>query len=267
MNNTQLQLSVGEKFFGEFVAKNPDKKISQIKKSYLLFDIQPYQLPITAIAWNDSCRGLQNVSHGKEIGIEGQWHLFNGLWQVKCTSITSLNRESKKISQAKVRLRALLTWIPDSPLRQFLIRVISDKNIFDSFFTVPASINHHHAFSGGLLVHSVDAAWYIFNNQQIPPNERYFGAVIALFHDIGKIKTYSNNKTTTELGSLVNHELLSLEILAPHLSWLDDIDAQLAIAIRYALTWKKESYDPIPKLDVIEIVKMSDRVSAGSSFI
>ena len=267
MNNTQLQLSVGDKFSGEFIAKNLDKKISQIKKSYLIFDIQPNQLPITAIAWKDSCSGLQNVSHGKEIGIIGQWHLFNGLWQVKCSSIINLNRDTKKVTQAKVRLRVILSWLPNSPLRQFILSVFNDNNIFERFITVPGSINHHHAYAGGLLVHSAETAWQVFNNQQIQPNERYFGAVIALLHDIGKIKTYSSRRTRTELGTHINHEQLSLEILAPHLNWLDDIDAQLAIAIRYALTWKKESYDPIPKLDVIEIVKMSDRVSAGSSFI
>lgn len=267
MNNNQLlQVSEGDQFSGEFVAKNPDRRLSQANKPYLLFDIQPNQLPITAVAWKDSCKGLRNVFHGKSIGITGRWHVFNGQWQVKCSSIIDLNSEDQKISQAKTRLRAILSWIPESSLRQFVLRIFNDPSIFEKFISVPGSINHHHAYNGGLLVHSVETSWQVFNNQQIPQKERYLGAVIALLHDVGKIWTYSG-KTRTELGLYVNHELLSLEVLAPHLKWLDSIDSQLSSAIRYSLTWKKKSYDSIPKLDLIEIVRAADRVSAGSSFI
>jgi len=266
-NQLQVQVREGDEFSGEYIAKNPKRKLSQANRSYLLFDIQPKSLPIKAVAWEDNCNGLQNIFHGKSIGIEGYWQLFNGLWQVKCSSISILKREPQKISQAKVRLRAILSWIPESALRQFILRVFNDQNIFENFITVPGSICHHHAYFGGLLVHSVETAWQVFNNQQIPSKERYFGAVIALLHDVGKIWTYSDNKTRTELGLHVNHELLSLEILAPHLSWLDEIDAQLAITIRYALTWKKKNYDPIPKIDVIEAIKTADKLSAGASLI
>jgi len=224
-------------------------------------------LPITAIAWKESCKGLKNVSHGKKVGIEGQWHMFNGLWQVKCASITNLYRESKEVSQARVRLRVILSWLPNSPLREFILSIFNDKNILEKFIIAPGSISHHHNYRGGLLVHSAETAWQVFNNQQLQPDDRHFGAVIALLHDIGKIWSYSSNKAITELGSYVDHELLTLEVLAPHLNWLDHVDAQLAIAIRYSLVWKKKSYDSIPKMDVIEVLKSADRLSAGSSLI
>jgi len=232
-----------------------------------LFSITPDLLPIKAIAWEDSCHTPQNIFHGKNIGIEGQWHLFNGHWQVKCASIIELNEEDQKIKQAKVRLRTLLSWLPDSVLRQFIFRVFNDKNICNDFSTAPASLNHHHAYSGGLLVHSVDVAWQVFNNQQIPSSQRYVGTILALLHDIGKIRTLSSDMTRTLLGTFVDHEKLSFEILAQHLNWLDGIDSELGIAIRYLFTWEKKNYDPVPKLDVYDIIKMADRISASSSSI
>lgn len=264
--NTALQnIKSGDSFSEEVIARNPNRHLSQISKPYLLFEIRPNLIPIKAIAWTNSCNGLHKVFHGQNIGIEGQWQLFNGVLQVRCTSIIDLNSEAKKIAKAKVRLRAMLSWLPESTLRKFVMNVFHDENIIHDFSTAPASLNHHHAYSGGLLVHSVDTAWQVFNNHQITPTTRYVGTIIALLHDIGKIRTLSSNMTRTNLGHFVDHEKLSLEILAPHLHWLDGVDSELAIAIRYLFTWEKKSYDPIPKLDVFDIIKMADRISSSSS--
>lgn len=258
--NTDLKINNGDSISGEFVAKNPKKRVSQNSKPYLLFEIRPDLLPVKVIIWKSTF----NIFHGQKVGIEGNWRPFNGNWQIHASTITNLNRETQKVNQAKVHLRALLSWIPNTTLRQFLIRVMNDVNIIDGFSTAPASLRHHHAYPGGLLVHSVETAWHVFNNQQLPNKDRYLGVIAALLHDIGKIKTMSYDMTRKELGNLVHHESLSLEILAPHLKWLDDIDRELSSSIRYLLTWKKKSYDPIPKLDVYEVIKMADRISAGS---
>lgn len=264
INNAQLLAREGHSFSGEYIIRNLNSQVSQINRPYTIFEIQPNLLPVKVIAWKDTCKGHQNIFHGKKIGIEGYWHSFNGKLQVKCTSVSDLNNDRQEIAKAKIRLRALLIWQKDSSLKEFVKRVFNDKSIIDDFSIAPASLNHHHAFPGGLLVHSVDTAWKVFNNQQIESYTRQIGTVVALLHDIGKIKALSSDMTRTDLGMFVDHENLSLEILAPHLSWLENIDTELAIAIRYLLTWKKKSYDPIPKLDVYEIIRAADRVSAGS---
>ncbi len=260
--NTSLQnISAGDKY----IVRNPNNHISQVSKPYLLFDIRPNLLPVKAIAKKDSCSGLHKVFHGQNVGIEGYWQMFSGSLQVRCSSIVELNRETQKISQAKVRLRAMLSWLPNNNLREFVMKVFHDENIIHDFSSAPASLNHHHAYSGGLLVHSVDTAWQVFNNHQIASNVRHLGTVLGLLHDIGKIRTLSSDMTRTNLGKFVDHEKLSLEILAKQLHWLDGVDSELAIAIRYLFTWEKKSYDPIPKLDVYDIIKTADRISSSSS--
>ena len=266
-NNLKLLVKEGDSFSGEYVARNLNSQVSQINRPYTMFDIQPNLLPVKVIAWKDTCEGHRKIFHGQRIGIKGYWQSFNGKLQVKCTSISDLNNNSHQIAKAKTRLRALLTWQECSILKEFASRIFFDKNIINDFSIAPASLNHHHAFSGGLLVHSVDTAWQVFSSQHIGPKTKQIGVIVALLHDIGKIKTLSSDMTRTDIGMLVDHEKLSLEILATHLNWLDNVDAELGIAMRYLLTWKKKSYDPIPKLDVYEVIKMADRISAGSSTV
>lgn len=264
-NKRQLDVRNGDNFSGEFIVQNPNQNISQVNRSYLVFDIKPRNLPIKVIAWGDSCMGYQKVFHGQKVRIEGQWHKFNGSLQIKCSNILDLNDEVKKISNANARIRTLIDWLPNDTLKQFIVRVFQDPQIIEDFITVPASLNHHHSYIGGLLVHSVDVAWQIFSNSQINPETKHLGIVVGLLHDIGKIRTLSSSMKRTKLGEFVDHEKLSLEILANHLSWLDKVDNELAISIRYLLIWEKKNYDPIPKLDAFELIKTADRISAGSS--
>jgi hypothetical protein len=71
----------------------------------------------------------------------------------------------------------------------------------------------------------------------------------------------------SQLGVLVDHEQLTLEILSPHLKWLESQDASLSIALRNLLCWKPKGFDRIPKFEVYEVIQMADRVSAGSAVI
>jgi len=262
---TIKNVMLGQSLAGEFTIKNPDKRVTKNKKSYLIFDIKTSLLPVKAIAWENSCIGLDSIWHGQTINVEGKWELFNGQWQIRCNSLRYTNKQAKEISQAKTRLRVLLAWIPQTTLKTFLVKILNDKLIVEDFSKAPASLRHHHAFPGGLLVHSVDVAWQIFSQQKLPEKERYLGAVVGLLHDFGKLKTLSFDMKRTQLGSNINHEQLTLEIISSHLSWLDSVDSELSTAVRYLLSWKPKSYDRIPKLDVYEVIQAADRVSAGSA--
>ncbi len=250
---------------GEFTVKNPEQRVTKKNTTYMIFEINAGLLPVQAIAWNDSCQGLSKLWHGQTVWLTGQWELFYGQRQVRCLSLYKTHRQSQQIDQAKTRLRALLAWLPNNSLKGFLGRVLNDPAIAQGFISAPASVNHHHAFPGGLLVHSVDVAWQIFSQQRIAEKERYLGAVVGLFHDLGKIRTLLENGSRSELGVFVGHEQLTLEILSPHLSWLDKQDQQIAVAIRYLLSWKPKGLDRLPKLDINEYIRAADRVSAGSS--
>jgi len=263
----QNKILIGQRLSGEFTIKNPNYRTTKTNNAYLVFDLKTDLSPIKAIAWEGSYNGIQKLWHGQSIQVEGLWEQFNGLWQVKCLSIKYTNKQAQEIAQAKIRLRAFLAWLPDKTLKRFVIQILNDQAIAKNFSEAPASLNHHHAFPGGLLVHSVDVAWQVFNLHRIPDQERYLGVVAGLLHDLGKIRTLSSNMKRSQLGVLVDHEQLTLEILSPHLKWLESQDANLSIALRNLLCWKPKGFDRIPKFEVYEVMRMADRVSAGSAVI
>jgi len=63
-------------------------------------------------------------------------------------------------------------------------------------------------------------------------------------------------------GQRVDHDDLILEVLAPHLHWLDHQNPQTAIALRHLLTWKMRRSDPFPGLAALELIRAADRISA-----
>lgn len=266
MITTQMNnVLIGQRIAGEFTVKNPNYRITKNRNPYLIFDIKSDLLPAKAIVWKGLYNDRNRLWHGQNVYLEGQWEQFNGLWQIKCSSIKDTDDHQQQIALAKIRVRMHLAWMPNEILKKFILRVLNDRSIAKNFSEAPASLNHHHAFPGGLLVHSVDVSWQVFNHHKIPVQERYLGIVAALLHDLGKIRTLSADMRRTQLGVLVDHEQLTLEVLSPHLSWLDKKDPRLSSALRYLLSWKPRGFDRIPKFEVYEVIRMADRVSAGSS--
>lgn len=256
-----MQLNMGEYVAGEFIIKNPQSRTTNNNNIFQMFEIILDTLPIRVIAWADSCTSIMHLCHGQTISLKGQFEQFFGNRQVRCTSIKIKQNHQDKTTQAKVRLKAMMGWMPDATLQEFMFRLFKDEEFYNDFSTAPANLNHHHSYIGGLFVHSVDVAWQVFRDQSISENDRYLGAIAGLLHDAGKIRTFSKMTRTSQL---LHHDLLSLEVLSVHLNWLDQQNSDLATALRYLLAWKPTSYDPIPKLDVYEKVRAADRVSAGS---
>jgi len=152
----------------------------------------------------------------------------------------------------------------NTPLRQFLFNVFLNEEIAKAFTTVNASINHHHAWKGGLLVHSVESA--LMANQLaktwMTPVEAEVTVVAALLHDIGKTRTFQENGHWSELGHYVSHDALSLEILAPYLAELEKQWRTGANLLRHILGWdrKQKSFPAFPGT---HLLKMCDQFSTA----
>ena len=90
----------------------------------------------------------------------------------------------------------LLAGIKREELRKFLEAVFFTHNLWDKFKVWPAAVTLHHAYTGGLLEHSVSVAQGArdiakhYADFQIPVDMDLVTAG-SLLHDIGKIEAYS----------------------------------------------------------------------------
>jgi len=158
-------------------------------------------------------------------------------------------------------LAAVMRLISLPPLRRFLERVLSDDSIAFPFVTLPASLDYHHAYPGGLLKHSLESAGIIESQTSFDREDYELGLVAPLFHDIGKILTYPPEMTMTSLGASREHDKLTREVLAPARHALYEDWPQGASKLDYLLGWKTKS--AIPHYNMADLVACADRISTG----
>jgi hypothetical protein len=107
------------------------------------------------------------------------------------------------------------------PLKIFLMSVFQRRDVFRTFWTMPASAKHHHARPGGLAVHSLEVAHDIAAHGSLSDLELDLGIAGGLLHDIGKLWSYTNDMFPNAANLAMGHELVGLSRLEPELAALE----------------------------------------------
>ncbi|WP_438863293.1 HD domain-containing protein [Neptunicella sp.] len=158
-------------------------------------------------------------------------------------------------------------------LQQFVQEVILQPQIGLRYIQCPASKNFHHNYAGGLIEHSVEAAWNIAGIMDLTPLERDIAVTAALLHDIGKTQTLTPDLTRTAIGQLVDHSHLTLEICANPLRTLALSAPTIANQLRHAWTCHspRARFGFKPRTRVAKFLQKVDKQSAdgfcGDGFI
>ena len=168
---------------------------------------------------------------------------------------------------ALARLSELEHDLPD-PLNRFLRAVLLDPLIGLPLLRCRASVQHHHAFVGGLLVHStemLDQADEL--TRKVIPHDDWSPHLAQLgyfLHDLGKLKTVGELRRP-QFALAVRHEFATIELLAPHLRKLEQRDLALAVAIRHLLGFlaTPARARTTPNHVIAEIVEKLDQLSAA----
>jgi len=146
-------------------------------------------------------------------------------------------------------VRCLWVWlsmISTRPLQEFGFRVFHDPSIGIPFVIGKASREHHHAYPGGLLRHSLEAATHIpYLASPMEVVEWEIACIAALFHDIGKILFHFETGKRSDEEILSRHEDATLEILSPHLSWLRSRHPDLTAMLKHHLCNGGREYRPL----------------------
>jgi hypothetical protein len=156
-----------------------------------------------------------------------------------------------------------------SPLSGFLKRVLLDPAIGMPLLRCRASVNHHHNFAGGLLVHCtslLDVAGSIAAaTMPDDPLAAPMAQLCYLLHDLGKLRSVGE-ECRPEDPFVLRHETMTVDLLSSHLAWLERQDRELALGLRYVLQYlatPNASRDMAEYL-IAEIVVFLDHCSAAS---
>lgn len=108
-------------------------------------------------------------------------------------------------------LRALIRGVSDPDLVRLLRTVFGDRGFFRRFARCPGAQEHHHAYIGGLLEHTVSVATLCRDLSRLyPAVDADLLLAGALLHDIGKVDELScaTQIEYTDEGRLVGHVVL-----------------------------------------------------------
>jgi len=161
------------------------------------------------------------------------------------------------------RLEKAVRQFQTEPLCRFMQRVLSDDRLMFPFVSLPASRVHHHSEPGGLLMHSLECLECVAQMTMFERAELELGMAAALLHDISKVMTMKKDGTKTRLGAVMEHDELTLRVLAAHLDYLDHLWLNGSIALQHLLKWKSGKGRPLPLMTIAEAVNSADRISAG----
>jgi len=146
-------------------------------------------------------------------------------------------------------------------IRNFVGKILTDDSIAFPFVSCPGSLNNHHNYPGGLLKHTLEGVSIVESQRTFSREDYELGLVAALFHDIGKILTLTPQMTLTSLGSTIEHDKLTLEILGSALHQFHQEWPTGAKKLRYMLGWKAQR--SVPHYNMADLVACSDRISSG----
>lgn len=262
-----------EKIFeGEFRLSAYVLRMSSTGKRFIKLTIEDATGSIDGYIWGEH-KGLTQWDDLEAVRAEGSARRFGDgvvvditrlgdMWlDDPCCAARLLPRRLCADPCALDRLVVVVDEIEDNLLRTFCNNVFDDLSIAIPFLQVPASREHHHAQPGGLLRHSIEVAENVCHDDSLMRTERDIAIVGALFHDAGKIRTLNSDYQNT---LYLDHDLLTLEIVANALRKLDKTAPRLSHELRHIWTFRRTHSKTGPLTAAAHAVLNADRQSVGA---
>ena len=197
----------------------------------------------------DNC-GLR--FEGSSVEIEGRIAEFREQLQYNFNAVYYLDqtdypphmfskRSPVKSEFLEQTFRNLIEEVKREELRSFLEAVFFTRGLWEKFKVWPAAVTLHHAYTGGLLEHSVSVALGArdiarhYTEFKIPVD---MDLVIAgsLLHDIGKIESYAIAPIPqiTPKGNVIEHIALGYNMFMKYAE-LEGLSEDIALALGHIL--------------------------------
>lgn len=177
--------------------------------------------------------------------------------------VAANDRRSPDPRALRRRADILVATLTTKPLKHFMAKAWALPWIQDAFALGKGSGSHHHAYVLGLFEHCIETAEIVAGAKEHGPELRDVCVVGAMFHDVGKNLTLSDDPIGQQLAALVGHERLTTEMLAEPLRELDASWPEAAVVLRYVWSGRYRKNAPLSKASLVaELIRTADRASA-----
>lgn len=269
-----LKVGHGGPFSGRFRLRSPQSCMARDGRAYARMDLEDMNGRIPAFIWcpeNESqlppdlsCVQVDGVVRWRRDGAVADLERVKAADKQPEEVIRMIPQSICPQPWLMAFLEALVQRLQTTWLKQFVVDVLWDDAIAFPFVACPASLQYHHNYPGGLLHHSIECAQMLARYDEFSLEQKELGIVAALFHDIAKTVTMTPQMRRTTLGKAVDHDKMTLEVLAPYLRPYDKDWPNETAELLYLMTWRPANRDRgIPRTPLANAVLAADRISAG----
>lgn len=213
---------------------------------------------ISARIWSPGASQYQNFEPGLVYHVQAQAESYRDITQLNVQSVSAMD-------QAEIRLSDFVpsseqdpedileeitglckTHLTHKPWKKFCLKVLNNPEVKERLLNGYGAKTIHHAYLGGLLEHTLGVCRMCMSMADLYPSlDRQTLLAAAIFHDLGKAWELSTGAVAdyTDMGRLLGHIYIGLEVLEPFLRKAKDLDEELKLHFKHIILSHHGEYE------------------------
>jgi len=222
-----------------------DKRVQNDKKGkqYCKVSLGDRKGRVEGVLWPDCFESACGFEDGDFVNIEGLVSEYQGKTQVTIKKIDIVDDadidisdfiytrfKPEELDNMLQDLLRLIKGIENSQLKKLLGSFFKDQDFLKSFINSTAALQYHHAYSGGLLEHTLSVATISrFLASHYKNLDEDLVVAGAILHDIGKTIEYNTGSSfsLSDSGKLLGHITLGYEMVLEKILEINGFDPLL----------------------------------------
>jgi len=241
------ELKAGQTVKEKFVMT---KKILKDKKDgglYAILEFSDRTGNIDGISWDGD--NLNNISVGDFVFVAGSVTEYSGRLQIVVNAISLVDddevdakdflpRYDGDIDKVMKAIREFVAQVKNPYLRMLLDSFFEDKDFVELFCSAPAAKRVHHAYLGGLVVHTLSVLKLL---QSIQSVFDFLNSDLlitgGILHDVGKIYEYAYKRSISisDRGRLLGHIVIGGEMVSERVGRLNGFPDDLKSRVMHMI--------------------------------
>jgi 3'-5' exoribonuclease len=228
------------------------KKILKEKKdggSYAMLELTDRTGNIEGIAWDSVAGDLKTISVNDVVFVTGTINEYNGRLEIVVNSISHVPNEEidpsdflpqceDNIDTVMAEIDAFRKKMTNPFLKKVIDMFFDDKSFVEKFRLAPAAMRVHHAYLGGLAVHTLKVLKLLsrMEDTYVSLNTDLLIAG-GLLHDIGKIQEYVYTKKihTSTRGKMLGHIVIGYEMVSRKIDAIPQFPEELKLKLLHMI--------------------------------
>jgi 3'-5' exoribonuclease len=236
-----------------------DKIVGMAKngKPYLSLKLMDRSGEMEGRIWDRADEIAAQFERDDFVRVAGKASVYLGKMQLIIQEVTRLDESTvdladflpvaaRPVDEMVADLQARVASFTDPHLRALLEAFLADETFLAAYSRAPAAKAMHHVYLGGLLEHSLAVATLADDIcRRYPGLNRDLLVTGALLHDVGKISElrYARSFEYTDVGKLLGHIVIGVEMIEERLRGLPGFPMELAILLKHLLLSHHGQYE------------------------